>query len=212
MALLHSNKTGRGGATIAVGNDIEQVKRIRAYRAEATRKVSLANKRIARLEKAGLTDSPAYKRLMQEGGKFGIKGKTYREVQSEVKRLNQFIESTTSTVRGTTKVLKEMAKNTGQTFKNLTELKEKSAKFFELASKTEQYLRNVHDAGSAIGYQKIWEQINTYIKATNEDLAGGKLDVDQMVEAVSNALMQFEDPVNINIQGSSSEWYLLKDE
>ena len=211
MALLHSNKTGKGGATIEAG-DIEQVKRIRAYRAEATRKVSLANKRIARLEKAGLTDSPAYKRLMQEGGKFGIKGKTYREVQSEVKRLNRFIESTTSTVRGTTKVLKEMAKNTGQTFKNLTELKEKSAKFFELASKTEQYLRNVHDAGSAIGYQKIWEQINTYIKATNEDLAGGKLDVDQMVEAVSNALMQFEDPVNINIQGSSSEWYLLKDE
>lgn len=211
MALLHSNKTGKGGATIEAG-DIEQVKRIRAYRAEATRKVSLANKRIARLEKAGLTESPAYKRLMQEGGKFGIKGKTYREVQSEVKRLNRFIESTTSTVRGTTKVLKEMAKNTGQTFKNLTELKEKSAKFFELASKTEQYLRNVHDAGSAIGYQKIWEQINTYIKTTNEDLAGGKLDVDQMVEAVSNALMQFEDPVNINIQGSSSEWYLLKDE
>lgn len=211
MALLHSNKTGKGGATIEAG-DVEQVKRIRKFRAEATKKVSLANKRIARLEKAGLTESPAYKRLMQEGGKFGIKGKTYREVQSEVKRLDRFIESTTSTVRGTTKVLKDMAKNTGQSYKNLTELKEKSAKFFELASKTEQYLRNVHDAGSAIGYQKIWEQINTYIKAANADLADGKLDVDQMIEAVSNALMQFEEPVNINIQGSSSEWFLLKDE
>ncbi len=211
MALLHSNKTGKGGATIEAG-DIEQVKRIRKFRAEATKKVSLANKRIVRLEKAGLTESPAYKRLMQEGGKFGIKGKTYREVQSEVKRLNRFIDSTTSTVRGTTQVLKDMAKNTGQSYKNLTELKEKSAKFFELASKTEQYLRNVHDAGSAIGYQKIWEQINTYIKAANADLADGKLDVDQMIEAVSNALMQFEEPVNINIQGSSSEWFLLKDE
>ena len=129
-------------------------------------------------------------------------------MQSEIKRLNRFIDAQTSTVRGTHTVLKDMAKNTGQTYKNLTELKQKSAKFFELASKTEQYLRNIHDAGSAIGYQKIWEQINTYIKESNADLADGKLNLDQMIESVSNALLQFDEPIK---DGAGDEWFLLQD-
>lgn len=194
---------------LETSKDVPQEKRVKEFRAEASRKASLANKRIQRLEKAGLKESPAYKRWLRDGGeKFGVKGKTYREVQSEVKRLNRFIEAQTSTVRGTHNVLKEMAKNTGQKYKNLEELKQKSAKFFELASKTEQYLRNIHDAGSAIGYQKIWEQINTYIKESNADLADSKLNLDQMIESVSNALMQFDEPVKDSYGG---EWFLLKD-
>lgn len=199
----------KSGFIFETSSDVEQEKRVRAFRAEASRKASLANKRIQRLEKAGLTETPAYKRWLRDGGeKFSVRGKTYREVQSEVKRLNRFIDAQTSTVRGTHKVLKEMAKNTGQKYKNLAELKQKSAKFFELASKTEQYLRNIHDAGSAIGYQKIWEQINTYIKESNTNLADGKLNLDQMIESVSNALLQFDEPIK---DGAGDEWFLLKD-
>lgn len=201
-------KKGRG-YILETRSDIEQEKRVKAFRAEASRKASLANKRIQRLENAGLKESPAYKRWLRDGGeKFSVRGKTYREVQSEVKRLNRFIDAQTSTVRGTHKVLKEMAKNTGQKYKNLTELKKKSAKFFELASKTEQYLRNIHDAGSAIGYQKIWEQINTYIQESNANLADSKLNLDQMIKAVSDALMQFDDPI---VDGAGGTWFLLKD-
>lgn len=199
----------KSGFIFETSSDVEQEKRVKKFRAEASRKASLANKRIQRLENAGLKESPAYKRWLRDGGeKFSVRGKTYREVQSEVKRLNRFIEAQTSTVRGTNNVLKEMAKNTGQTYKNLEELKLKSAKFFELASKTEQYLRNIHDAGSAIGYQKIWEQINTYVKESNADLSDGKLNLDQMIESVSNALMQFEEPIK---DGAGDEWFLLKD-
>lgn len=199
----------KSGFIFETSSDVAQEKRVKAFRAEASRKASLANKRIQRLENAGLKESPAYKRWLRDGGeKFSVKGKTYREVQSEVKRLNRFIDAQTSTVRGTHKVLKDMAKNTGQTYKNLAELKQKSAKFFELASKTEQYLRNIHDAGSAIGYQKIWEQINTYVKESNADLADGKLNLDQMIESVSNALLQFDEPIK---DGAGDEWFLLKD-
>ena len=199
----------KSGFIFETSSDVEQEKRVKAFRAEASRKASLANKRIQRLENAGLKESPAYKRWLRDGGeKFSVKGKTYREVQSEIKRLNRFIDAQTSTVRGTHKVLKDMAKNTGQTYKNLAELKQKSAKFFELASKTEQYLRNIHDAGSAIGYQKIWEQINTYVKESNADLADGKLNLDQMIESVSNALLQFDEPIK---DGAGDEWFLLKD-
>ena len=43
------------------------------YRQEASRKVSMANKRLKRMEEQNLTMSPAYKKWVDEGGqKFGI--------------------------------------------------------------------------------------------------------------------------------------------
>ena len=112
----------------------EKVDRIRMYRAEASKLASLANKRIARLEANGLTDSPAYKAYIETGGKFGVRGKDHNQLQSEVARLKKFIESETSTVKGVTKTLKEMASNTGIKYENLKDLRSKAAKFFELSS------------------------------------------------------------------------------
>ena len=117
--------------------------------------------------------------------------------------------SQTSTIKGVNTVLKDMAKNTGIKYKNLGELREKSAKFFELASKVEQYLRTVDDMASAIGYQKIWEVINTYTQESNIDLGDANLKIDSMVESVTNALKQYETPI---VDGAGSEWFLLKDE
>ena len=113
----------------------DKLERIRVYRAEASKLTSLANKRIARLEANGLTDSPAYKAYIETGGKFGVRGKDHNQLQSEVARLKKFIESETSTVKGVTKTLKEMASNTGIKYENLKDLRSKAAKFFELSSK-----------------------------------------------------------------------------
>ena len=203
-------RDSRSGIVLETTNDITQEQRVKQFRAEASRKASLANKRIERLEKAGLKDSPAYQRFIKDGGqRFGVRGKTYREVQSEVARLDRFISSQTSTIKGVNTVLKDMAKNTGIKYKNLGELREKSAKFFELASKVEQYLRTVDDMASAIGYQKIWEVINTYTQESNIDLGDANLKIDSMVESVTNALKQYETPI---VDGAGSEWFLLKDE
>lgn len=178
---------------------------VRAYRREASRLASMANKRIERLERNGLTDTPAYKNYIAERGRFSVKGKTYNELQQEVSRLKRFIDTQTSTVKGTMNVLKEMARNTGMTYKSTDELKVKSAKFFELASKVEQYLRTVEDMASAVGYQKIWEAINQYTKDAEIDLSQGGADIDSMVEAVSRALAGFDNKIPI-VQG----WYTLK--
>ena len=183
-----------------------KAKRIIAYRQEASRLASMANKRIARLERNNLTDSPAYKRYIQDGGqRFGVKGKSFNQVQSEVARLNRFLTSKTSTIRGVTDTLKEMAENTGIKYKNLTELRGKASKFFELASKVEQYLRTVEDMASAIGYQKIWEIINEYTKAQNIDLGDGETDINNMIESVANAIKEYDEPVKV-LDG----WYSLK--
>lgn len=194
------------------GNAISVVQskadRINAYRREASRLASKANKRIERLEKNDLTDSPAYKTYVEGKGRFGVKGKTYNELQSEVSRLNNFINSNTSTIRGINSNLKDMAKNTGIKYKNLKDLRRKSAKFFELASKVEQYLRTVEDMASAIGYQKIWEAINQYTKASEIDLSSGEADIESMIGSVTEALKAYESPTKF----PNGDWYKLSDQ
>lgn len=189
--------------------DIEKrVVTINAYRKEASRLVSLANKRVQRLELNGLTDSPAYKAYIASGGKFGVRGKSHNELQQEVARLNRFINSTTSTIKGVNKTLKEMADNTGISYRDLKELRAKSSKFFELANKVEQYLRTVDDMASAIGYQKIWETINTYVKRGDIDLGDADNDVDNMVDVVTKAIKEYERP-DIN---QFSNWYKIRED
>lgn len=181
--------------------------KIIAYRKEASRLVSLANKRVQRLESNGLKDSPAYKKYLETGGKFSVRGKTHNQLQAEVSRLRNFIDSETSTVRGVTNTLKEMANNTGIKYKNLEDLRSKAPKFFELASKVEQYLRTVEDMASAIGYQKIWEQINQYVKNEKIELDNSETNIDSMVKAITDALKEYDNPITIPGVGG---WYTLK--
>lgn len=185
---------------------------IKAMRKEASRLASLANKRVARLERNELKDSPAYKQYIESGGKFGVKGKDYNQVQQELSRLRRFIDSQTSTVKGTIDNLKAMAANTGIQYKNLKDLKTKSAKFFELAGKVEQYLRSVDDMASAVGYQKIWEAINEYTDKARIDLGDSERDIDSMIADVTTAIKEYETPDTINeITENANFFYRLTD-
>ena len=98
-----------------------------------------------------------------------------------------------------------MAKNTGISYQDMSDLKAKAPKFFELASKVEQYLRNVEDVASAIGYQKIWEAVNQYVKDAQIDLSDGEANIDSMVESVSKALATFD-----SMPQTVSGWYIVK--
>lgn len=177
-------------------------------RAEIRKLTAKANKRIERLEKNGLESSPAYQKWLADGEvRFSVKGKDHNQLQKEVARLKRFLESETSTVRGVNRTLKEMAKNTGIKYKNLKDLRTKSAKFFELASKVEQYLRNVDDIASAIGYQKIWEAINKYTKQRGEALGEGGADIDEMVRTVTDMLKA----TNLEkSKGDSGDWWYIE--
>lgn len=177
----------------------------RKLRRETSRLASMANKRVQRLEDNNLTDTPAYK-IYVEGGRFGVRGKTFNEVQQELSRLRRFVDAKTSTIRGTNAVLREMAANTGMKYDNMKDLRSKAPQFFELASKVEQYLRNVEDIAAAIGYQKIWEAINEYVSTARVDLGDGTLNIEDMVSEVTDLLKYYEEPVQL-IAG----WYKPKD-
>lgn len=178
------------------------------FRKEVSRLASLANKRLQRLESAKLTDSPAYQKWVENGAvKFGVKGKTYNQLQSEMARLNRFINAQTSTVRGINSNLKEMAANTGIKYGTLKELRSKATSFFELASKVEQYLRTVNDMASAIGYHKIWEVINEYVEREKIDLSGAENNIDELSKMVSELIVQQQ---NHNATIIDDGWVVLE--
>ena len=194
----------------------EKRERMRKFRTKASRLVSMANKRLVRLEENELTDSPAYEKLVGDDGekpRFSIRGKDYNEVQREVAKMNRFLNAQTSTIRGANRVLKEMAKNTGIKYKNLKELRSKASQFFELASKVEQYLRTVDDMASAIGYQKIWEAVNNYVKDSGREIEGAQKSIEQMTSEIAEAIKEAKKKEYIiSNDNMVTGWFRLSDD
>lgn len=156
----------------------------RALKKELQRKVAIANKRVKRLEANNMESLPAYKYYqdMKEGQKFSSAGNDHNKLRQELKMVDNFLDSKTSKVREANKYMKGIAKRTGIKYKNVSELPTKTKNFFEMASKVEQYLKNVQGSYHAIGYQKVWEQVSTYVKDNNIDLSSDKFDMDDYLE------------------------------
>ena len=168
-------------------------KRVLAKKREIQKLMNKANKRLKRLEQANLKTSPAYQGLYREGGwtekesRFGVKGKTAKEINREYIRIKNFLNDSTSTVRGATKVLKETAKNVGLKYRTVRELKEISPKFFELASKARQYLESSNRQAEALDYNKIFNAVNRLTKKGKLDLEN-VVDVGERVNAIINEI------------------------
>lgn len=144
----------------------------RKLRAEARRLVSIANKRIRRLEEQNLINSPAYKKWVEDGAqKFSVKGKSMEEVKQEIGRMNAFLNKQTSTVRGAKQYFLNVAEKVGiKKFDDFKDLQRKLNTFFETTAKIKEYLYNSKEIGVAIGYQKIWEVVSDYVEEVGHEL------------------------------------------
>ena len=157
-------------------------------KAEVSRLASMVNKRLERLERNELTDLPAYQTWYRNGHiRFGVKGKSYQELQSEFWRLKNFIDDKTSTVRSANRYLREMAASTGIKYRTLADLKLKAKKFFELAERIKQYYQAVNESARALDYQKIWENINTQVQRKKIDLRSAT-SIDDMLDTYLKAM------------------------
>lgn len=159
------------------------------YRQEASRKVSMANKRLKRMEEQDLTMSPAYKKWVEEGGqKFGIKGKSTQEVRAEVARLNKFLKQTTSTVRGTKKYLTNVAGQVGiVNYNSFQSLNSQLKDFFEVSDKVREYLKNSKEVSVSIGYKKIWEEVNEYAETVGKEFNSLNQDIVEISKSIIQA-------------------------
>jgi len=160
----------------------------RKYRQEASRKASMANKRLKRMEQQNLAMSPAYKKWVDDGGqKFGVRGKSTEEVKLEVARLNKFLNQTTSTVTGTKKYLTNVASQVGiKQWGSFQSLNNQLQGFFEVATRVQDYLRNSKEVAVSIGYKKIWEQVNEYAETVGKEMTSLQDDV----VGIANTILQ----------------------
>lgn len=156
------------------------------WKQEISRKVSLANKRLRRLEQNNLTDQPAYRTWKNyNGGEyFSVKGKNFNELQAENARLNNFLNSATSTVRGANKQLKEVAERLDLKYSSVKDLPIITKRYFELSSKAEQYLQNVEGSLSAITSDQRFEIVSDYVKQAKLDLAASDFDMDTALDNI----------------------------
>lgn len=181
--------------------------KIRHLKQEISRKASMANKRLKRLEKNDLTSVPAYRQYVKGGGvKFSVKGKNYNELQAELARVNHFIDSKTSTIRGANSVLKDVANTAHIKYNNISELYSNVNTFFALTNKVSDYLNATGQSALAIGYQRIWEAINKYVEQdgkilldTTRDLAKALPEIAELTGDIyfQHAMDGFDDVLDL---------------
>ena len=147
---------------------------------------SAGNKRLKRLEKAGLSEqSPAYRYIEKSGGKFSVKGKTKEELLLELKRAKKFLseETTTSTLRGTREFIKEQEKIVNERlgdFKSKNDEKEfwNAYKKYSEAHKADTYnlgsdkvqrtIKQRLDSGKSLNASAITREMNRLIEQQAE--------------------------------------------
>lgn len=173
-------------------DDTDSKQREKALRREVSRKASLANKRLKRLEKNGLTDAPAYRNWYDyKGGvKFSVKGKDHNELVAEMARLDRFINAKTSTVRGVNSMLKQIASNTNISYHYIGELNAKLSGFFQLYSQIQQYLENSLQIANSIGSDVVMDTISNYVQENHISLEGGVDVYNDMVEDIADLLRE----------------------
>lgn len=151
---------------------------------------SAANKRLKRIEQAGLKEySSAYRYIQSSGGKFSVKGKSKEELILEYKRVKGYLspERRTSTVAGTRKAKEEnekkVAERLGVVFKN----KKESKDFWQAYNKyADSHRINVYnqgsdtiqrliaqrvDQGKSLNATSVTKMINKYIEAEREEIS-----------------------------------------
>lgn len=164
--------------------------------AELNKKISKANHRVDRMNKAGW-NSPAMETARKTGGRFhNSRTMTYREMQKENKRVENFLNSKTSTKTGTKKSVNKLLKATGldKKYKTNDVMKNKNTldKYFKVYKKLREYDR-VKGVGRS--YQASMNAVTTVF----ESLDGGAIlnmtgptKVDDVLDAVIKSLEEPE--------------------
>ena len=165
---------------------------------DMNRLVSMANKRLRRMERKGYK-SPAYKKAMKTGGKFhNVRGASYNQKAREYQRVQNFLGEKTSTLRGSKKVLTDMLSRTGlddavdlDTIMTTDEheLSDGSVeivnKFFDVASKVDEYLEN--HKHTKISSDEIWRSIHdTYLTGYTQEFSD--VDAEEAVKIIIKKL------------------------
>ena len=140
--------------------------------------ISQAKSQLKGLENAGL-DTPAKEKLLSKTD-LKTKGKNYNQLQSTYFAVDSFLKSQTSSVKGATQNLNQIAKIIGVKNVSASEIARYASQFFQIASYAKQALNT---SGQSIGSTRLFETIRKTAKTyqTKWDNAESALDKLEMV-------------------------------
>lgn len=163
---------------------VKRSKKYREYSKHLSKLVSKANHRYDRMKKAGW-NSPAMETANKTGGRFkNGRSMSYKEMQKERKRVENFLNSKTSTKTGTRKSINKMLKATGldKHFKTKDIMKNKKIlnKYFKVYKKMREYDRV---KGIGRSYRSTMNAVTSVFESV-----GGKGSVDDILDNVIRSL------------------------
>lgn len=152
--------------------------------------VSKANHRYDRMKKSGW-NSPAMDTANKTGGRFkNSRSMTYREMQKEQKRVENFLNSKTSSKTGTRKSVKNMLKSTGMDkyVKSSDVMSNKSTmnKYFKVYKKLREYEQT---KGVGRSYQATFDKVTGYFAS---DYTDKNASVDDILDNIVSDLSEGE--------------------
>ena len=163
---------------------VNRSKKYREYSKHLSKLVSKANHRYDRMAKAGW-NSPAMETANKTGGRFkNGRSMSYKEMQRERKRVENFLNSKTSSKTGTRKSINKMLKTTGldKHFKTRDVMKNQKTlnKYFKVYKKMREYDR-VKGVGRS--YRSTMNAVTSVFESV-----GGKGSVDDILDNVIRSL------------------------
>lgn len=162
-------------------------KEYRRLSSRLTKKISKANKRYDRLKQAGWI-TPAIE-AMGDRRFHNLRSMSYREMQKEERRVDNFLQAKTSSKTGVRRSVNRMMKNTGMDKKfktsDVMSNRKTMTKYFKVYMKMREY-----DRVKGIGrtYQASFNTITSYFESHGK---GGS--VDDILDGVLNSLYVDED-------------------
>ena len=170
-------------------------KKSEAYKklsSQLTKKISKANKRYKRLKESGW-NTPAIDAMGDKKFHNG-RNMSYREMQKEERRVDNFLKAKTSSKTGVRKTVNKMMKNTGMDkkvkTKDLVKNTKTMNKYFKVYKKMQEYDR-VKGVGRS--YQSSFNSITSYFESN-----GVEGSVDDILDGVVSSLDIGEDTSGIS--------------
>lgn len=160
---------------------------------------SAVNKRLKRLEEAGLTDTSTYRALKDrlpasEGGgvRFSIQGKkTNQELTRHYYDLMNTYNSMEGSIKGLRAKAKKISDYTGITFKGTDfQVRMQTSDFFRLADTISDYLKDLGQRAKALDYRRLHQAVSTVIQRDKVELAGIRENGKQLEKLLRNTLQE----------------------
>lgn len=155
---------------------------------------SMVNKRLKRIEEAGLTEESVYSALRDRLGadgqiRFSVKGKNAAQLTAQYWQMMNFINAKTSTVKGIRQQMKETAKAIGYKFaKNGFTANAQLADFFKISRVLEDYYTAINNRARAMDYRRMFYAINRAIQIDRQEIGNLKQDGEKLKKLLDTTL------------------------